>query len=124
MRQQSEFHVFPARARKKQHERGEDKPDHVERQVSTEASRQMQEDDDWNDKRRKNAWFKSVFSVFLMCFLLVSHVVFVVSLVFFFLVFSCWLIRLFFLCFVVVVSTVSKLIVLCFPLVFLNCLDT
>ena len=68
----------------KQHERGEDKPDHVEGQVSTEASRQMQEDDDWNDKRRRNAWFKTVFSVFLMCFLLVSHVVVVVFLVFFF----------------------------------------
>ena len=71
----------------KQHERGEDKPDHVERQVSTEATRQMQEDEDCNDKRREKTWFKSVFSVFLMCFLLVSHVVFVVSLVFFFLVF-------------------------------------
>ena len=56
---------------------------------------------------------------FSLCFLLVSHVVFVVSLVLFFLVFSCWLICLFFLCFVVVVSTVSKLIVLCFLLVFL-----
>ena len=104
----------------KQHERGEGKPDHVERQVSTEASRQMQEDDDWNDKRRKNAWFKSVFSVFSVVFL----VGFSCSLCSFpcFLFLLCFLVGLSvcsFCVLFVVGSTVSKLIVLCFPLVFL-----